>query len=572
VTSPGQELFGYQTRIDLNANNFEFSKARVDGADVRFALGETDTSVPFWIEKWTEGSATIWVRLPRIPVGGTVLRMYYGNPTAQAASDGEGTFEFFDDFSTTDSVEGYFPLGEPETVLSTTLPWESSAPHTMSVIEPGFQGQPRYWGYYGLQGCGGLIGLATSDDLNTWNKSVAPLPFSSPGDRWPSVLVESGTIYMAHTVDYCGASHIILRRSSNGSDFRDGAPVSLVAQEAGVMNQNPALFKDPVTGRFYLYWFRGNKVIWEIRVKSAETLEGLTSSPSSVMLEAPSVLAAPQVMYYQGTYFLAVETLEGEWATRIYTSEIPDGGYRESAGNPILDKGSACFFQHIIGGEVHAYYCKQTGSTWTLDHRAGALSGGRQTVAGRPSAARWRPTGGRFSLGTSTGPDGTFVPSLRGSATRNELLLSTFSGSEYVADVFGRQVNGRVWGVGVSSSDSSNLVSVGLFGNLNGASNLYVHEWSNANGVTAATELARASAGTVDPLTWYKLTVKVSGASIAVAVNDRPVLQAVSSRCSAGRLALYGGAGSSFEIARVRVRKYSEVEPGVSMGSETAFF
>ena len=44
--------------------------------------------------------ATVWVKVPSIPAGGTInVYMYYGNPAALSASNGNAVFDFFDDFS-----------------------------------------------------------------------------------------------------------------------------------------------------------------------------------------------------------------------------------------------------------------------------------------------------------------------------------------------------------------------------------------------------------------------------------------------------------------------------------------
>jgi hypothetical protein len=44
--------------------------------------------------------ATLWIKVPSLPAGGSqTVYMYYGNPTASSASDGNAVFDFFDDFS-----------------------------------------------------------------------------------------------------------------------------------------------------------------------------------------------------------------------------------------------------------------------------------------------------------------------------------------------------------------------------------------------------------------------------------------------------------------------------------------
>jgi hypothetical protein len=44
--------------------------------------------------------ATVWIKVPSLAAGGSeTVYMYYGNPTASSASDGNAVFDFFDDFS-----------------------------------------------------------------------------------------------------------------------------------------------------------------------------------------------------------------------------------------------------------------------------------------------------------------------------------------------------------------------------------------------------------------------------------------------------------------------------------------
>jgi hypothetical protein len=274
-------------------------------------------------------------------------------------------------FRTKTTNGGYFHLSAPQTIMR-QAGWETEAPHTLSVVRVN-RGGFRYWGYYGLQRCGG-IGIARSNDLFNWVRDPNPL-FTRHGERWPSVLLIGGVFYLTYTDDACGTKSIVLRTSVDGMKFSE--PSTLVSAEAGVKNQNSTLFRDPVSGRIYLYWYRGpaGKNRWEIRVKSAATVQRLASSSSKLLASAPVVVAAPQVMYSGGTYYLATETFERtEWKTRVLTSDIPDGRFVEIPGNPILGNGSACFFQHNFGNTLHAYYCKLTGDTWTLDYRTADLS------------------------------------------------------------------------------------------------------------------------------------------------------------------------------------------------------
>lgn len=97
----GSNLSNYQTLIELDNTNFDFSHSTSDGSDIRI----TDTSLnklSFWIEEWDSvgETAKIWVKIPSISASSTVtLYIYYGNASLTTESDGDNTFLFFDDFS-----------------------------------------------------------------------------------------------------------------------------------------------------------------------------------------------------------------------------------------------------------------------------------------------------------------------------------------------------------------------------------------------------------------------------------------------------------------------------------------
>ena len=95
----GKTLQGYTVPVSLNSSNFNFSNAKNDGSDIRFLSG--DRTLNYWIETWDPENkeALIWVRLPSLPANKTgKILMKYGNPDAEAMSNGEKTFDFFDDF------------------------------------------------------------------------------------------------------------------------------------------------------------------------------------------------------------------------------------------------------------------------------------------------------------------------------------------------------------------------------------------------------------------------------------------------------------------------------------------
>ena len=97
----GETLTDYQIVVELNTLNFP-TEAKSDGSDIRFT-DENGIELNYWIEEWNYPStAKIWVNVQNIPANGDIkLLMYYGNPSAVSASNGEATFLFFDDFEGT---------------------------------------------------------------------------------------------------------------------------------------------------------------------------------------------------------------------------------------------------------------------------------------------------------------------------------------------------------------------------------------------------------------------------------------------------------------------------------------
>ncbi len=69
---------------------------------VRVTALDGTTQLPFWIESSgsTGGLATVWVQVPSIPLSGTAIFLYYGNPAASsAAAQPESIFTFYDTFN-----------------------------------------------------------------------------------------------------------------------------------------------------------------------------------------------------------------------------------------------------------------------------------------------------------------------------------------------------------------------------------------------------------------------------------------------------------------------------------------
>ena len=101
------ELFNYQVNFIVHRSNgtnfadniFIGTDCLENFNDIRFT-STTDEVYSYWIESSDSSSATIWVKIPSIAANTyTDIVLQYGNSEASAVSNGDATFEFFDDFS-----------------------------------------------------------------------------------------------------------------------------------------------------------------------------------------------------------------------------------------------------------------------------------------------------------------------------------------------------------------------------------------------------------------------------------------------------------------------------------------
>jgi hypothetical protein len=98
--SPATSVANYQVLVTLTTSIMgnPYANVKADGSDIRFAGADETTLQDYWIESWSNtGTSKIWVKVKTS--GASTIYMYYGNAAASSASNGNATFDFFDDFS-----------------------------------------------------------------------------------------------------------------------------------------------------------------------------------------------------------------------------------------------------------------------------------------------------------------------------------------------------------------------------------------------------------------------------------------------------------------------------------------
>jgi hypothetical protein len=286
------------------------------------------------------------------------------------------------------SSVSYLKLSDPQKVLNVHQDWEGNEQnHTLSVIELNRDGY-KYWGYYGLNEGRG-VGLARSNDLVHWTKyEKNPLWTNA---RWASALVGAdkarpGRILLAITREYdTPQSHIVLASTDDGIHLNEIKTLVPPMPAPRNRNQNPNLFRDPVSGKYFLYFYRGNdQDYFDIIVKSAVSVEDLDRAEEKVLMHEKETVAAPTMLYVpkggangKGIYYLATEiyphryakTAAGEWQVKVFSSDSPDGAFVAVSGNPVQVGERACLFQHIFNGRYYGYqsHLEHPSEQWVME-------------------------------------------------------------------------------------------------------------------------------------------------------------------------------------------------------------
>jgi len=99
LVNNGRPLQDYPIQLNLSAQDFNYSRARDQGEDIRI-VGANESYMNYWIEEWnTSGNSSIWSNVSRLPPGSSRLWMYYGNSNADPMSNASKTFSYYEDWT-----------------------------------------------------------------------------------------------------------------------------------------------------------------------------------------------------------------------------------------------------------------------------------------------------------------------------------------------------------------------------------------------------------------------------------------------------------------------------------------
>jgi hypothetical protein len=102
-----EDLMKFPVMVNLSAANFDFSRSKNDGSDLRFVDDDGATELKYHIEDWnTSNYSYVWVNVTNITGNSNTdhIWMYYGNSGASNVEDETGTYD--------DNFVGAWHLGE----------------------------------------------------------------------------------------------------------------------------------------------------------------------------------------------------------------------------------------------------------------------------------------------------------------------------------------------------------------------------------------------------------------------------------------------------------------------------
>jgi len=394
----GKTLTDYQVLVELNSANFDFSKAKSDGSDIRFSLNGEELN--YWIEEWNPYAkkAKIWVKVPHIPANEEVkIKMYYGNPSASAVSNGDKVFEFFDDFEGTSLDTSKWTVHKDAEV-------SYSVSNSKLIIS----------GYGGAHIVSSPIGITAPfimrtkvSGYGTTHWDLNPIGYVNSNDHWTKwVLFDSTWIrYGSSLTGYSHGSHIGVDSTGwsdtscdifytfEGKIYADGSS-DLITPKGTFSTSN---INTPNANRVMLAYWRvaavgcpnGRQFDWVLVRKYAEPEPTLTFSAEYPVVRTALTLKKSVSPYSikQGQKANVIITVENAGTTTLYDIEVVDTPPAEfefvsgdtSAKYTALKPGESRTFSYVIKsvsagkfdlGKAKATYADEEGNYHTVESNA----------------------------------------------------------------------------------------------------------------------------------------------------------------------------------------------------------
>lgn len=309
------QLNDYPVRLDLSVSNFDFTKVKLDGSDIRFYEGAT------MLSHYTESfntiakTALIWVKIPSLqPSASKVITIKYGNASAKNVSNGNNVFDLFDDFS-----------GDTAKFYAENAPTFSLGHSTYNYMCENIEFDPvtnKYWWIFEDRTLSPYtISLASSDAIDgAWTVTHPNVisPNFVGGTVAPALFRDDDGMWYIY---YGTAAGIAVQRSSSVSSGYSASGINnpIVPKGAAgtwnaVRSVEPFMFKD---GNIYRLLYMGESTGDLLEKTGMATsnspISGFVDSPLNPILGTKSdwnagqdVAADPYCIKIEDTYYIFV--------------------------------------------------------------------------------------------------------------------------------------------------------------------------------------------------------------------------------------------------------------------------
>ncbi len=172
TTTSGADIVGdvvnFPVLVRLTAANFDFSQAKEDGSDIRFANSDA-TFLPYEIERWdaVKKVAEIWVKVDTVHGGDSTqsFNMYWGCNNSADSSNCTAVFD------TAAGFAGVWHLNENGDSINDATGNAFEGKNSGSTTETGIIGGSRKFSSNGSIKISGLLNSPSDITLSAWVKS-----------------------------------------------------------------------------------------------------------------------------------------------------------------------------------------------------------------------------------------------------------------------------------------------------------------------------------------------------------------------------------------------------------------
>lgn len=137
TNNAGQTLSDYAINIDVNYDPDMDS----DYEDIRFKHEDAgDSFLSYWIEEYDSNDASVWVKIPTIPTGDSMLYLFYDNPSATSESNFGNVFDDWSEVWANDEQISYHADNEGS--------WDADVAYGNNQFLVAWEEGPAYWPPY----------------------------------------------------------------------------------------------------------------------------------------------------------------------------------------------------------------------------------------------------------------------------------------------------------------------------------------------------------------------------------------------------------------------------------------